>query len=724
MSGKESSQPSPSASSITVTGKLPKLSASNLGRIAAFLVQGNNVLTQSPVTANGSFQFRVGASIVIDPCLVVILGPKGLDDQTLLSRTDLPRISLSADKAREANRSSLTLDFSNLINDKIVEAWWIWCRPYTVSGTVQTSNGCPIPGAEVTVYNVTNSINGPVETPVETVQTNAQGQFTATFNWCECLCCWPCWPIWWHCWPWWWELDILAVLENVERQIPLAQVRGVASPVSNLAPLNRPATADLMTGRGFSRTTAVLAQDSARTALIASKFANLQIRELFPWWWWCCENPNLVFKVTQNGNTILNEDPATSTRWCFASGQSVTLVGNNLSLGVCPPPTVCEGFAWVSVGNPGTLVTDITNGYANGTPGTDASNMAFTGNLNIYGGFSDPTIPFYQVWAGLWTGNCNPARSGVAPGVSLPISLPLSATVVIWRNATSSMDFEDVVLGPCSFMGIDNLYMTTSQRPNPPAGVTGLPAFPTLNPGDFVVTWSDAGRFVSATDASELIAPAAGGGVDLTLYAYDATGAELALKNNNPLTLMIDTTGFSAARIDSLSAFDASGNTVTLTTSSTTDCASYHIGPGGYLLLHVTVSDTDPSPSLSLNEHLYEYGIGAQYGHGSTGVTIAPPYEGGSSSPSAQRGYAQAPATFTTPFPGQPYGVDAGYGVPDTALVSFIGGGDTIQISPQVSCCYDFQLWAGKRVTDGETFFCTWGNVDFQTATIDVSPIV
>jgi hypothetical protein len=648
--------------------------------------------------------------------LVVVLGPKGLDEQTLLARTDLPRLSLSAAGAREADSGVLTLDFAKLnVDDKLVDGWWIWCRAYKVSGTVQSPNGCPVPGAEVTVYNVTCGANGPIETPIETVQTNAQGQFTATFNWCECLCCWPCWPIWWHCWPWWWELDILAVIENVERQVSLSPARSVASPVAYLAPLKRPAGADLMTGQGFTRESAALKQDAGRTALIASKFANAQIRELFPWWWWCCDNPNLVFRATQNGNTILNEDPATATRWCFASGQSVTLVGNSQSIGVCPPPLVCEGFAWVSVGNPGTLVTNITKGYANGTPGTDVSDMAFTGSLNIYGGFSDPSIPFYQVWAGLWTGNENPARGGVAPAASAPIAIPLSATVVIYRAATNTMEFDDVLLGPCSFGLTDNLYMTTSQRPNPPAGVTGLGTFPTLNPGDFIVTWSDAGRFVAAA-ASVLIGSAPGGGVDLTLVAYDKTGAEIkGLKTNNPLTLMIDTTGFSAARIDTLTAYDANGNQVGLSGSSTTECPSYHIGPGGYLLLHVTVSDTDP-PTLSLNEHLYRYEIDTQFGHGSTSVPTVPGY----------RGYAQAATTFTPPFtlPGQVYGVDAGYGAPNTALVSFVGGGDTIQVSPQVSCCYDFQLWAGKRVTDGETFFCTWGNPDFQTATIDVSPIV
>jgi hypothetical protein len=92
----------------------------------------------------------------------------------------------------------------------------------------------------------------------------------------------------------------------------------------------------------------------------------------------------------------------------------------------------------------------------------------------------------------------------------------------------------------------------------------------------------------------------------------------------------------------------------------------------------------------------------------------------------SHRGYVVDPYPFTPPFtlPGQVYGIDPGYGVPNTALVSYIGGGDTIQISPQVSCCYDFQLWAGKRVTDGQEIFGTWGNVDFQTATVDVSPIV
>jgi len=705
-------------SSTTVAGKLPKLSAENLKRLSVYVVQGSDVLLQSPVSANGSFQFRL-TGIVIDPCIFVLLGPKGLDARTLLAKTELPRVSLESAKsskgvtARESKSGVLNVDFSNAnINDKLVELWWLWCRAYTVSGTLQTANGCPIPGADVTVYNVVSGVGGPVKNPIETVQTDANGNWTATFNWCECFCCWPCWPIWWRCWPWWWEWDILAAIENVERQIALKPAHGLATQLGGVAPLKRPAGADLMTGQGFARANTVLKQDASRTSRIAAKFANPQIRELFPWWWWCCENPNLVFSATQNGNIILDEDPATSTRWCFASGQTVPLVGNSLSLGVCPPPIVCEGFAWTSVGNPGTLVTQISNGYARGTPGTDVADMAFAGNLNLYGGFSDLSIPFYQVWAGLWGGNGNPARGGTPPATAAPLSLGLSATVVIARKTGLGYTFEydSVSLGPCSFMGIDNLYMTTSQRMNPPAGVTGLGSTPVLNPGDFVVTWADAGRIIGAI-ASAFIGGAIGGGVDLTAVAYDSAGNELFLVNNNPLTLMIDSSGLSAARIDSLSAFDVNGNSVPLTGSSTVQCPAYHIGPKGYLLLHVTVTDNDPSSSMSLNEHLYAYEIDTQFGHGSTSVPTAP----------AHRGYGQAPGTFTPPSAGQLYGIDGGYGAPDTALVSFVGGGDTIQISPQVSCCYDFQLWAGKRTTDGETYFCTWGNYDFQTATIDVS---
>jgi hypothetical protein len=246
MSAEKNSTPT-QGSSTTVVGQLPKLSAENLKRLAVYLVRGTDVLLESAVSASGNFQFRL-TGIVIDPCIIIVLGPKGLDAQTLLAKTDLPRVSLETAKAskgamaRESKSGVLTVDFSQAnITDKLVEPWWIWCRAYTVSGTLQTANGCPIPGADVTVYNVTNGVFGLVKNPIETVTTDANGHWTATFNWCECFCCWPCWPIWWRCWPWWWEWDILAAIENIERQIALKPAHGVATQLGGFAPLKRPA---------------------------------------------------------------------------------------------------------------------------------------------------------------------------------------------------------------------------------------------------------------------------------------------------------------------------------------------------------------------------------------------------------------------------------------------------------------------------------------------------
>src|ERR1700749_3856034 len=131
------------ASPVTVVGKLPTLSKNNLNRISAFLVQDQTLLTEAPVTAAGTFQFRLLPPIVFNPCWIVILGPRGLDVQTLLSRTELPRLPLGSGasnlaSAREGKASTITLDFTKLnVTDKIIDLWWIWCRTYTVSGVLQ-----------------------------------------------------------------------------------------------------------------------------------------------------------------------------------------------------------------------------------------------------------------------------------------------------------------------------------------------------------------------------------------------------------------------------------------------------------------------------------------------------------------------------------------------------------------------------------------------------------
>jgi len=717
---------------VAVTGKLPALSSKNLSRVSVFLVKRNAVLSESPVNAGGTFQFHVAPHLANAQDAFVVLGPKGADEQTLASHADLPRVALA--NAYKQEHGGLNVEFAGQrISDEIIDLWWIWCREYTVSGTLETSAGCPI-GAVVTVYNVTSGVDGLVQAPIATVPTDADGNFTFSFNWCSRLCWWPCWPIWWRCWPWWWELDILAVIDNLERRV-VTQAPGVAAFArASVAPLRQPHGADLMTGVGFagSRAESVLKPDSARTSLIASKFNDPRIREIFPWWWWCCENPNLVFSATQGANVILQEDPNTSTRWCFASGQSVTLVGNDLSLGACPGGSTggdCA-FAWTSVGSEApnwVLAENISMGYADGSGA--CSNLAFAGSLNLNGVFAGDCASFYQVLAGKWGGNGNPARGGTAPLTSNAVSLPTQLVnyVSIWRQAILNVEVDPVVMGPFSYNGFDNLYTTVAARQAnalPGAVTTQIGAFPTVAAPDFVIGWA-APDLVMTTPAGDLIAPATAGGVTLSINPFDASGNPIPLPPapstfdmGPPMTLMIDTTPLTTASVDSVTVYNSDGTLATKTAASSTACPAYLITTpdGGYVLIHTTVTDN--------NGHLCEYYVQTQYGDGSYAAA----------SPS-DRDYAQAPATFTVPSGSQLYGVDAGYSVPNDLPLpppppqvpavgnwTFVGGGDTTQVQILESCCYDFQLWVSKRTTDGETFACGAGNPAFQTVNITVAP--
>ena len=619
MSEIQQNHPARAGRLVAVTGKLPALNAANRKRLSVFLVQNDTVLGQSQLNSNGAFQFHVAKHLHGEAGVFVVLGPKGLDAQSLASHTDLPRVAL-ASAEREEN-GTLHVDFSaHKINDELIDRWWIWCREYTVSGTLETAAGCPV-GAQVTVYNVTTGVGGLVKTAIETVSTDASGNFTFTFNWCSRICWWPCWPIWWYCWPWWWELDILAVLENIERQVLAKSPANAIVAQKAAAPLRQPAAADLMTGVGFAATRAAsaLQPDSERTALIASKFADQRIREIFPWWWWCCENPNLVFSATQGATVILDEDPNTSTRWCFASGQTVSLTGNNETIGACQPGPTSENcaFAWGSVGDMpgGILVGDITSGYANGSGA--CSNLAFAGTLNLNGVLSGTCAAFYQVLAGQWGGNGNPARGGTVPASSSALALPgkLVNWVSIWRQATLSVEVDAVVMGPFTYNGNSNLYATISERQaGVPASVEAqIGAFPTVAAPDFVIGW-DAPDLVLTVPAAELIAPAGANGVTLTFNPFDSSGNQIIpftapynFDVGPDLTLMVDTTPLTTASIGSVTVYNSDGAAALPTTASSKTCPAYQIVTAtGYVLIETDVTDN--------NGHLCEYYIQTQYG--------------------------------------------------------------------------------------------------------------
>jgi hypothetical protein len=383
-------------------------------------------------------------------------------------------------------------------------------------------------------------------------------------------------------------------------------------------------------------------------------------------------------------------------------------------------------------------------GYANGTLGTPESNIAFTGTLDLYGSFVGDVnggVAFYQVLAGAWTGSNfsgapasgpNPARGGSPPSVYAPQSPTLVDSVTILRHG-GKLDQVPVVLGPCTFKGQSDLYMTRAQRQNAPAAVTAqIGTFATLNPGDILIGWG-APELILIVESANLISPATTGGVTLNVNPFDINGNSLTRLPTVPpfefgpaLTMMIDTSYQpTTAKIDwsKSNVYDANGNVVLPSASTTTACPGYQIPTAtGYVLLHVDVVD-DPG-------HLCEYWIVTQYGADTTATGTLP----------SDRDYAQAPSSFLAAASPPPYGVDPGYGTPDAnpspppaasappfpaaaaTNWSFVGGGDTIYIPISVSCCYDFQLWLFKRVTDGISYPPAWQyNAWFQTVNIAVT---
>jgi len=660
---------------ITITGKLSNVAAADAERLAIYILNCNRILAQGPVLADGSYRVNLSRAAAAAPSAYAIqlaVAPAASADH-LQHLPDVQKVALSR-KDLTAAEKEFRVPSEVTVSDTVLKLWWNWCRQYCVSGTVTGPDGCAAPGANVTVYSVSYTAQGYTKVPRATVTTAPNGTFTACFEWCTCgICfgCWPCWPIWWRCWPWWWEFDLLHVIEAIEKVPSLPGGGPVESVVNNAVNLARPDASSLVRGEGFlAARRENNGPDAQRTAYIKSKFANAQLRAIFPWWWWCCDNPNIVFSVSQGGNVILNENPAINTRWCFADGGSVTLVGNQQTSTVCNPSCPPEsGFVWTNVGN--VDVSDINQGYAEfpGTAGTDDQDLPFGGNLDLYGQFAATSnVAYYQVIGGEWTGN--PARGGTppTPGTGSPIALTLQHTVYIYDKNGNFVGSPIVVMGPFNQGGLTNLYATPQARQTGPTPPT-LQPFPAVPAGGSVY-WDKQGLMLSGSSAT--LVGGLIGAVDLTVLGYDTTLALVTLTPDDPLTLTVDNTGLSTVTMSPVIPYKQDGTVAKQ--AGTGNCPAYDIGPGGYVQIPVTVSDS--------NGHLFEYYVNAEWGVGNQSVV----------SPPGVRGYVSNPLVT---------GSDPNY-----AQKSWIGGSEVMTFTPpaDTDCCYEFLLRTGKRVTDGYTF--------------------
>src|SRR5215813_10599555 len=122
---------------ITLSGKLPAAAKDAAGRISAYLVSGNQLLSETSVQPNGNVQFRVADSLLESSHdLRTVIGPSGLTGDALADHSSLPAVAIDRKKV-DKEHSVLELPFNRIeINKEIIASWWSWCREYCVSGTV------------------------------------------------------------------------------------------------------------------------------------------------------------------------------------------------------------------------------------------------------------------------------------------------------------------------------------------------------------------------------------------------------------------------------------------------------------------------------------------------------------------------------------------------------------------------------------------------------------
>src|SRR5262245_3662744 len=184
---------------VTLTGTVPNVKAEDARRLSLYEVRGKEILGSSSLQEKGAFRLSVPRKSITETnnqALEVVLGPTGFSG-TLPDAPALQRIRLNrAEIAKSEKDVSIAKEIK--VSEEAIGLILRWCREYCVSGTIVGQNGCPVPGAQVTVYSVGFTSSGYSKVPRATVSADMNGNFTACFTWCTSLFpCWPCWPIWW-----------------------------------------------------------------------------------------------------------------------------------------------------------------------------------------------------------------------------------------------------------------------------------------------------------------------------------------------------------------------------------------------------------------------------------------------------------------------------------------------------------------------------------------------
>ncbi|HKF06381.1 MAG TPA: carboxypeptidase-like regulatory domain-containing protein [Candidatus Sulfotelmatobacter sp.] len=300
--------------------------------------------TKSHVVSVESGKAQVKLEVSSKQSLSVAVGPASASDEDLFHlRTITASVS-----PQQWEKDSLTLS-PVAITPIYWRWWWIWCREFTITGQVVCADGSPVPGAQVSAFDVDfwwwwSSISQVGNTAV----TDANGNFTITFTWC---CGW--WPWWW----WelrYWRLDPILVekLYPVLKLHPELDLREPSpTPTLDLVSLKPQASrsgAGALTKPTIAASRAVTPEliTSSREKLLTAlpyleEFERLRIWPWFCWFPWFDCAPDIIFKVTQNcggaQNVVIVDENIFQTRWDIPTNLNVTLTANQ---NACCIPTV------------------------------------------------------------------------------------------------------------------------------------------------------------------------------------------------------------------------------------------------------------------------------------------------------------------------------------------------------------------------------------------------
>lgn len=341
--------------------------------------------------------------------ITIAVGPPEADDLDILDaetlKTFVPSQTFETEK---------TLQLAPLRVGAWYWGWWRqWCRTITVTGRVIAPDGRPVPGAEVTAYDVDWWWWWMSKQQVATAVTGIDGTYTMTFTWCCGL----------FPWPWWfrmrsWEIDpvVQSVIVNTLERNDIHVDSGTLLPsMQPFAPLLDDARArQTDPALRFARPTGTQPQlladldptqlDGMRERLAARlpRVPDLEKVGVWPWvpWrpWLDCR-PDLVFTVTQRcgeheQSRLLLDEGYFQTRWDVPDRLSVGLVTSSEACCAPEPPTsecmavatICNRQVSAVAGNGAVSAPASVDGFivGPGVPPVDSAlDLAFAGVVSV-----------------------------------------------------------------------------------------------------------------------------------------------------------------------------------------------------------------------------------------------------------------------------------------------------------------------------------------------------